>query len=80
MGSQGTDVVLSDKAHKLMPFSIECKCRETNKGLYDAYDQAISNCDEDWPLVVLSMNNRPPLAVIKFTTLMQLVKVYSEQN
>lgn len=80
MGSQGTDIVLSEVAHKLMPFSIECKSRETNKGLYDAYDQAISNCDEDWPLVVLSMNNRPPLAVIKFTTLMQLIKVYSGNN
>lgn len=81
MGSQGTDVVLSEAAHKAFPFSVECKNRETNKGIYGAYDQAISNVQEEtWPVVVLGMNSRPPLAVLKFDVFMQLAKAHYEQN
>lgn len=78
MGSQGTDIVLSEAAHKCFPFSVECKNRETNKGLYDAYDQAISNCNEDYPLVVLGRNTREPLAVIKLDTLLRFYKGFYE--
>lgn len=80
MGSQGTDVMLSKIAQDTFGFSVECKNRETNKGIYDAYDQAISNCDNTWPLVVLGMNNRPPLAILKFDTFMTLAKAYYEQS
>ena len=57
MGESGVDVKLSRFAQGLFPFSIECKNKETWKGLYDAYDQAISNADLE-PVVVLKMNKR----------------------
>ena len=73
MGESGIDVKLSKDAQELFPFSIECKNKETWKGLYDAYDQAISNADLE-PLVVLKMNNRKPLVVLDFKSFVCILK------
>tara|TARA_Y100001973_G_scaffold11897_1_gene16316 strand:- start:1079 stop:1348 length:270 start_codon:yes stop_codon:yes gene_type:complete len=73
MGESGIDVKLSKDAQKLFPFSIECKNKETWKGLYDAYDQSISNADLE-PLVVLKMNNRKPLVVLDFKSFLDIIK------
>ena len=73
MGESGIDVKLSKDAQKLFPFSIECKNKETWKGLYDAYDQSISNADLE-PLVVLKMNNRNPLVVLDFKSFLDIIK------
>ena len=73
MGESGVDIKLSKDAQKLFPFSIECKNKETWKGLYDSYDQAISNANLE-PVVVLKMNGRKPLLVIDFEAFLNIIK------
>ena len=73
MGESGVDVKLSRFAQGLFPFSIECKNKETWKGLYDAYDQAISNANLE-PVVVLKMNKRDPLIVLDFKKFVSIIK------
>ena len=73
MGESGVDVKLSRFAQGLFPFSIECKNKETWKGLYDAYDQAISNANLE-PVVVLKMNKRKPLIVLDFNKFVSIIK------
>ena len=72
MGESGVDVKLSRFAQGLFPFSIECKNKETWKGLYDAYDQAISNANLE-PVVVLKMNKRDPLIVLDFKKFVAII-------
>ena len=73
MGESGVDVKLSRFAQGLFPYSIECKNKETWKGLYDAYDQAISNANLE-PVVVLKMNKRDPLIVLDFKKFVSIIK------
>ena len=73
MGESGIDIKLSEKAQKLFPFSIECKNKETWKGLYDSYDQSISNADLE-PAVVLKMNSRKPLIVLDFKSFLSIIE------
>ena len=73
MGESGVDVKLSRFAQGLFPFSIACKNKETWKGLYDAYDQAISNANLE-PVVVLKMNKRDPLIVLDFKKFVSIIK------
>lgn len=74
MGSNGADVWLSELAHTAFPFGIECKNKETNKGLLDDFDQAVEHCTHDWPLLVLGANNREPLAVVELNALVHIMK------
>jgi hypothetical protein len=78
MGNQGVDVQLSDAAHLVMPYSIECKNVERNKGLTDMYLQAQANTDSDdsTPLLVISCNNAPTLAILALKDLLTLRKDY----
>ena len=73
MGESGVDIKLSKEAQKLFPFSVECKNKETWKGLYDAYDQAISNANLE-PVVVLKMNKRAPLLALDFEAFLCIIK------
>jgi len=77
MGESGVDIKLSKEAQGLFPYSIECKNKETWKGLYDAYDQAISNASLE-PVVVLKMNKRDPLLALDFKAFLNIVKESSE--
>ena len=52
---------------------IECKNKETWKGLYDSYDQSISNANLE-PAVVLKMNSRKPLIVLDFESFLGIIK------
>ena len=64
MGRKGEDVQLSDKAKKLIPYSIECKNQEKMKYLWEAYEQATSNSNNLEPMVVLKINQKKPLVLI----------------
>ena len=50
-----------------------CKNKETWKGLYDSYDQSISNANLE-PAVVLKMNSRKPLIVLDFESFLGIIK------
>lgn len=74
MGAQGTDVILSEQAHILFPFAIECKAQEINKSLLNMWDQTKSNIkDNDIPLLVLGANNYAPLAILDLNTFIELM-------
>jgi hypothetical protein len=64
MGSGGEDVLMSPKARKKFPFSIECKNTE-RLNLYRAYDQCKQNAgDQHEPLLIIKKNHSTPLAVV----------------
>tara|TARA_R100000750_G_C2309437_1_gene81911 strand:- start:334 stop:678 length:345 start_codon:yes stop_codon:yes gene_type:complete len=65
MGESGADVKFSLKAQKLLPYSIECKNKETFKGIYDIIKQAQHNAKKNQvPLGIIKMNNFEPLAIL----------------
>lgn len=82
MGSQGTDVVLSEAAFKLFGYAIEVKNQEANKKLLDEFRQATehSNIEGGKPLLVVSANHSPVLAIMELDVFIDLVKKANEQN
>lgn len=72
MGQTGADVQLSTAAKALFPYSIEAKNQEIFTTVYRMYEQAASH-GTDEPLLVIKMNNQPPLAIISATHFMELV-------
>ena len=74
MGESGADVKFSPHAQKLLPYSVECKNKETFKGIYDVMRQAQSNTKATQiPLGIIKMNNEQPLALIDARHLLDLV-------
>lgn len=82
MGSQGTDVVLSEKAFSLVPFAIECKAQEVNKTLLKMWQQAYDNTGiQGYTMLVLSANRLPTVAIVDLDVLMTfLQKVKNEPS
>jgi len=65
MGETGADIKLSNTAKKIIPYSFECKNKETFKGIYDIIDQAKSNSDKrETPIGIIKMNKQQPLAIL----------------
>ena len=59
---------------KLIPYSFECKNKETFKGIYDIISQAQSNSKvTDVPVAVIKMNNHQPLAIVDATHFLKLI-------
>ena len=74
MGESGADVKFSPQAQKLIPYSVECKNKETFKGIYDIMKQAQSNTKTTQvPLGIIKMNNEQPLALIDARHFLDLV-------
>lgn len=78
MGSQGTDVVLSEAAYKLFPFSVEAKNQEVNKTFLKMWEQATENSQNNDGMLVLSANNSPVLAVVELDYLMRVLSERSK--
>ena len=79
MGESGADVKFSPKARKKLPYSIECKNKETFKGIYDIIKQAQSNAKKNQvPLGIIKMNNFEPLAVIDARFFFNIVREYGK--
>lgn len=73
MGAGGADVTLSQKAFEVFPYSIECKWKQSLKGLYDAYDQAATHGDGT-PVLFVKNNHREVLAVVTAEHFFNLVR------
>ena len=74
MGESGADVKFSPLAQSIIPYSIECKNKETFKGIYDIMRQAQSNTKiTQIPLGVIKMNNTQPLAIVDAKHFLDLV-------
>ena len=75
MGESGADVKFTPHAQQHIQYSIECKNKETFKGIYDIIKQANSNCKiTQVPLGIIKMNNLEPLAIVDARHFLDLVK------
>jgi hypothetical protein len=73
MGMSGEDIVLSPAAQKKIPYSFECKNVE-RLNIWDAIDQAKSNCGERTPVVVFKKNHKDPYITITLEHFIEMVK------
>jgi len=77
MGETGVDIKLSTKAKELIPYSIECKNKETFKGIYDIMEQAshhIKRFDTNTAIAVIKMNQQEPLVIVNADHFIDLIK------
>ena len=77
MGMCGEDIVLSPAAQKEIPYSFECKNVE-RLSIWDAIDQAKTNCKERVPVVVIKKNRRNPYVVLPLKDFISLIKETDE--
>ena len=63
MGAGGEDLIMARDARQKFPFSIECKNQE-KLNIWDAYEQACSNCKDYEPIVFIKKNGKNPLVVL----------------
>ena len=73
MGAGGEDLIMARAARHHFPYSIECKNVE-KLNVWEAYEQAKSNCNDYEPLVVMKKNQKKPLVVIDADYFISLVK------
>ena len=73
MGAGGEDLIMARAARQKFPFSIECKNVE-KLNVWEAYEQASSNCNDYEPVVVMKKNQKKPLVVIDADYFISLVK------
>ncbi|MGI0010135.1 MAG: hypothetical protein ACREAE_01900 [Nitrosopumilaceae archaeon] len=65
-GATGEDVILSERARTMFPFTFECKNRKAF-ALYKDYEQAVTNNPDPAlyrPVLVIKQNNSRPLVVL----------------
>lgn len=80
MGAPGTDILLSESALKLFPYSCESKNQET-LNVWAAIGQAESNRKRGTePLVIIKRNHIQAYAVIPFEHFMELVSRYTPRG
>ena len=74
MGESGADINLSPMAQRIIPYSFECKNKETFKGIYDIMSEAQENAKvTDVPVAVIKMNKFQPLAIVDATHFLKLI-------
>lgn len=75
MGEKGSDIKLSPAARDLIPWSFECKNRESIN-LWQAWDQADENsCPEKGlPALIIKKNRKEPIIAIPWTAFLELIK------
>ena len=69
---KGEDILLSETARKLLPYSIECKMR-AKIAVYEWMEQAQKNCGANTPLVVLRANYKKPMVLIDLDDFLRLL-------
>lgn len=75
MGEAGVDIKLSPAARKVFSWAVECKNLAAHS-IYSQWGQARTNANKERmrPLLVLKVDRREPLAVIRLEDFMELVK------
>lgn len=63
MGAGGEDLIMARAAREKFPYSIECKNVE-KLNVWEAYEQAKSNCGDYEPIVVMKKNGKKPVVVV----------------
>jgi hypothetical protein len=73
MGAAGVDVLLSPKAQKVFPFSIEAKNQQA-LNVWSAMKQAESNAKNNIPLLVFHRNHSSIYACLPIEDLFKILK------
>ena len=75
MGQAGCDIYLSPAARTIFPFGVECKAQE-RISLPSWWQQCAANAEAEGlsPLLVLKQSRREPLAVLRWTDLLSLLR------
>ncbi len=73
MGASGEDLIMARSAREKFPMSIECKNVE-KLNVWEAYEQAKSNCGKYEPVVVMKKNHKKPLVVVDAEYFINLFK------
>jgi len=63
MGAGGEDLIMARAAREKFPYSIECKNQE-KVNVWISYSQAVENCKDYEPIVVIKRNNHKPLVLV----------------
>ena len=71
MGASGEDLIMARAAREKFDYSIECKNVE-KLNVWEAYEQAKSNCGDYEPIVVMKKNGKTPLVVLDAEYFVQL--------
>lgn len=75
MGASGVDVKLSSAAFVKFPFATEVKCQEIHSAFIDHWMQTTDNTKQgELPLLVITANRKPLLAVLKYDDLLGFLK------
>ena len=75
MGQGGCDLYLSPAARERFPFGVECKAQE-QIALPEWWEQCTRNAAAEGlaPLLILKQSRREPLAVLRWTDLLSLLR------
>ena len=63
MGAGGEDLIMAKLLREKFPYSVECKNQE-KLNIWESYSQAVQNCNDYEPVVVIKRNNHKPLVVV----------------
>ena len=69
----GEDILLSNKAKKVFPYSVEVK-RVERLNIWSAIEQANGNSGDREPLVIFKRNRSDIYVCLKFTKFLELIK------
>jgi hypothetical protein len=71
--TNGEDIILSEAAKKLFPFSIECK-RSENIAIWKALEQCNGNCAEELiPVLAFKRNHSKTYCCLEFNDFLSIV-------
>lgn len=75
MGASGVDIKLSSAAFEKFPFAVEVKAQEIHAAFIDHWVQTTNNTKKDeFPLMVITANRKPLLAILKYDDLLSFLK------
>lgn len=75
----GEDIMLSERAKKMLPLSYECKWNES-LSIWSALKQAESNCGTRFPMVVFKRSRSDVYCAIKFEDMFKLLNMYHDMK
>lgn len=73
MGANGTDIMLSPKAKKLFPYSVECKTIRAFVGNTYLAQSDANKVKGTTAIAIVKANHKPPVVVIKLDDFMELL-------
>lgn len=76
----GEDLLLSPEVRKVFPYSIECKRTEGLAQDYKFMEQAISNCGDNIPIVIMRSNRKEALVQMRLSDFEKLIGIQNDST